>query len=109
MSEPVVQLRPQARIDLAGCYAYIGERNSEAARRFLLAAEATLAALARLPGTGASFEVENPRLAGLRCGRVKRFKNYLIFYLPIAGGIDVIRVLHGARNLRDILEAEDAD
>lgn len=37
-----------------------------------------------------------------------RFKNFLIFYLPIAGGIKVIRVLHGSRDVDAILEVEDA-
>jgi toxin ParE1/3/4 len=109
MNAPVVLKRPAARIDLAACYAYIGERNLDAARRFRLAAEATFVGLARMPGVGAHYEVANPRLQGLRCSQVRRFRNYLIFYLPIAGGIDVIRVLHAARNLKVILDTEEAD
>jgi len=44
MNDPVILKKPAARIDLAGCYAYIGARNPDAARRFRLAAEATFAA-----------------------------------------------------------------
>jgi toxin ParE1/3/4 len=29
--------------------------------------------------------------------------SYVIFYRPINGGIDVVRVLHGARNVEDLL------
>jgi toxin ParE1/3/4 len=87
---------------------YIGARNPDAARRFRLAAEATFAALACSPGIGAPYEVANPRLQGLRSAQVRRFRNYLIFYLPVAGGIDVIRVLHAARNIRAILEDEQS-
>jgi toxin ParE1/3/4 len=94
---------------LAACYAYIGERNPDAARRFRLAAEATLAALARMPGIGEPFDAANPRLQGLRTAQVRRFRNYLIFYLPVAGGIEVIRVLHAARNIRGILDTEERD
>jgi toxin ParE1/3/4 len=104
MTDPVILKKPAARIDLAGCYAYLGERNPEAARRFRLAAEATFLALARMPGTGAPYEVANPRLRGLRSAAVRRFRNYVIFYLPVPGGIDVIRVLHAARNTKAILE-----
>jgi len=86
---------------------YIGERNPDAAHRFRQAAEATFSALARMPGTGAPYEVNNPRLQGLRCARVSRFRNYLIFYRPIDGGIDVIRVLHAARNIAAILDEEE--
>jgi toxin ParE1/3/4 len=53
MNDRIVLKRPAARTDLAASYAYIGERNPNAARRFRLAAEATFAALARMPGTGA--------------------------------------------------------
>ncbi|MGO9467808.1 MAG: type II toxin-antitoxin system RelE/ParE family toxin [Isosphaeraceae bacterium] len=109
MSDPVILKKPAARVDLAGCYAYIGERNTDAARRFRLAAETTFTALARMPGIGAPYELANPRLRGLRSAQVRRFRNYLIFYLPVAGGIEVIRVLHAARNIRAILERERAD
>jgi toxin ParE1/3/4 len=107
MNGVTVLKTPLARIDLAACYAYIGERSPDAAHRFRQAAEATFEALARTPGIGAPYEVANPRLHGLRCARVRRFRNYLIFYRPIAGGIDVIRVLHAARDTRAILEAEE--
>ena len=70
MNDPVILKKPAARIDLAGCYAYIGDRNPDAARRFRLAAEATFAALARTPGIGAPYEVANARLQGLRSAQV---------------------------------------
>jgi toxin ParE1/3/4 len=108
MNEPVIVKSPLARIDLAASYAYIGERNPGAARRFREAAEATFLALARMPNAGAPYELRNPRLKGLRCSRVGRFRNYLIFYLPLQGGIDVIRVLHAARNIEAILEEQES-
>jgi toxin ParE1/3/4 len=39
---------------------------------------------------------------------VRRFRNYLIFYRPTDGGIEVIRVLHAARDISSIL-AEEGD
>ena len=109
MTGPVILKTPAARIDLAACYAYIGERNPDAARRFRLAAEATFAALARTPGIGTPYEITSPRLQGLRIAPVRRFRNYLIFYRPVAGGLDVIRVLHAAHNIKMILETEEVD
>ena len=106
MKAGVVRKRPLARLDLADCYAYIGERNPDAARRFRQAAESSFETLAKVPGLGAPYEVANARLAGLRFSQVKRFKNYLIFYVPIEGGIDVIRVLHAARNIQAILDEQ---
>ncbi|GAC1320817.1 MAG: type II toxin-antitoxin system RelE/ParE family toxin [Isosphaeraceae bacterium] len=106
MTVGIVLKKPRARIDLAACYGYLGERSLDSARRFRLAAEATFSALAATPGVGEPYETDDPRLAGLRCARVKRFGNYLVFYRPIPGGIEVIRVLHAARDVRGILKTE---
>jgi toxin ParE1/3/4 len=108
MNGGLVRKRPLSRVDLIGCLAYLGERSPDAARRFRQAAEETFTSLAMQPGIGSPFEVADPRLAGLRCSRVRRFPKYLIFYLPIEGGIEVVRVLHGARDIRAILD-EDAE
>jgi plasmid stabilization system protein ParE len=82
VSDAVVFKRPMVRIDLAGCYALIWERSPDAANRFHQAAEATLIGLAKTPGIGEPYQVANPQLIGLRCARVRRFKNYLILYQP---------------------------
>ena len=99
----------RARIDLAGFYAYIGERSLESARRFRKAANETFVALARSPGIGEPYEIANPRFEGLRCARVRRFRSCLSFYRPIEGGIEVIRILHAARNIGEILETDEGD
>jgi toxin ParE1/3/4 len=46
-------------------------------------------------------------LEGVRRLPVKGFENYLIFYVPRSGGIDVIRVLHGARDIDNLFETEE--
>jgi toxin ParE1/3/4 len=107
MNGATVLKTPSPDSTLAACYAYIGERNLDAAHRFRQAAEVTFEALARTPGIGTPNEIANRRSAGLRCARVRRFRNYLIFYRPIEGGIDVSRVLHAARNIKRVLEEEE--
>ena len=49
------------------------------------------------------------RLARKRpqAGRVAGFPNQLIFYRELESGIDVIRVLHGSRDIDAILGAKD--
>ena len=59
-----------------------------------------------MPGMGEQRESTNPRLDGLRVWRIDGFPNHLIFYRPIEGGIEIIRVLHGARDIDAVLEAE---
>jgi len=36
--------------------------------------------------------------------RIKSFPKHLIFYRPLPDGAEVIRVIHGARNIEDLFE-----
>jgi plasmid stabilization system protein ParE len=45
-------------------------------------------------------------LAGLRIWRVDGFPDHLIFYRPIEGGIEIIRILPAARDIDAVLESE---
>ena len=58
---------------------------------------------------GERCESPNPRLTGLRVWRIQGFPNHLIFYRPVDDGIEVIRVLHGARDIDRVLESEPVD
>ena len=60
-----------------------------------------------MPGMGERRESANPRLAELRVWRVEGFEKHLIFYRPTQGGIEIVRVLHGARDIDSVLESED--
>jgi toxin ParE1/3/4 len=55
---------------------------------------------------GAFYPAENNRLAGIRVFQVRGFPNHLIFYRELANGIEVLRVLHGARNVDAVLRLE---
>jgi toxin ParE1/3/4 len=85
---------------------HIAQYNLRAALRYLEAAEATIKKLAASPGIGTRYAPELPGLAELRFLPVTRFKNDVIFYRFNAEAIEVIRVLHGARDIGGIL-AED--
>jgi len=41
--------------------------------------------------------------------RVKGFEKMLILYLPRHDGVDILRVVHGSRNLHDLLRREEAE
>ena len=77
------------------------------ADRFLAAAEETIRLLAKGPGMGPRFEHDHPALAELRISPLSsRFKVYLVFDRAVADGIEIVRVLHGARDLPGILAVE---
>jgi toxin ParE1/3/4 len=105
-----IRRRARARQDLIDIFQrYAREAGIRVARRFRTEAEAALTRLASSPGMGTRYEAENPALAGLRFFPLtSRFKSYVVFYRPTPEGIEVARVLHGARDIQSIL-AEDLD
>ncbi len=106
-----VTKRPQAKQDLIeqATYLYLAEPLTDVSERFLTSAEAAFGRLADLPGLGARVDLTAPRLADLRRWPVPGFRNHLIFYRQTDTGIDVVRVLHGARDLAALLENEGED
>ena len=100
-------IRPQADRDLDDHAALIARDNLEAGRRFYDAAAQVFDQLALMPEMGSPRTFRNPALAGVRLWRIPGFERYLIFYRPIQDGIEVIRVLHAARDINAILEQEE--
>lgn len=100
----VIRRHRVARLDLVDIFAhYTREAGIAVARRFLKEVEATFAVLAGLPGMGTRYAPDNPVLADVRYLPVNRFRRYIIFYRPIPSGIEVLRVVHGARDLVGLL------
>ena len=102
-------VRSRAAIgDLIEIAAYFVEtRGPEASRRFGVSASSTFKRLARMPGLGTLWGEQGGGLAGLRVASVEKYRNHLVFYRPIGGGIEVVRVLYGARDLDRLLEPDD--
>ncbi len=104
----LVVRKPRARRDLLEHFIYIGENASvDDAERFLKAAETAFEQLAKRPAMGARRDYHKPALAGLRMWPISGFEKYLAFYRPTEQGIDVIRILHGARDLKRLFEEEE--
>ena len=98
MSRRVV-IRPKAAVDVENCSFYLLERSLDAAIRFADAVAAAFEQLADMPGMGGLREFSNPAFLGVRSWPITGFENDLIFYVPTKEGIEVIRVIHGARNI----------
>ena len=97
---------PEAREDLDEIYAYIFEDDPDAADRVLEAALSTFAALGGTPGQGRIRIFEHSELCGLRSFGVEGFRNYVIFYRIVSEGVEIVRVLHGARDLDAMFSAD---
>ena len=100
----IILKTPQAELDLLDIASYIAEDNFDAAERFLEAAEQTFATVASMPLIGHACEFQSPQAQGLRLWRVRGFERYLIFYRPLDHGIEVVRVLHGSRDIESLFE-----
>jgi toxin ParE1/3/4 len=88
-----------AESDLDELSEYLGRDDPALAERFLAAARATFADLAETPGLGRSREFRAARLRGLRSWRIRSFENRLVFYRVADETVEILRVLHGARDL----------
>jgi toxin ParE1/3/4 len=84
--------------DLDGIAAFIGLDNPIAALRFLDFLEEKFSLLAASPGIGRLFPELDDDLRGFPA------KDYWIFYRQTGDGIDIIRVLHGARDMAAIFQ-----
>ncbi len=85
--------RPLAEYDLDDIWWYIAQDNPEAADRLLDRIEERCRALAQFPEMGVNREELMHGLRGFPIG------NYVVFYLPIEHGIDIVRVLPGMRDI----------
>ena len=102
-----VERRPRARLDVLEQAIYLGEEaTEEVALRFIDAVDAALRSLADTPEIGRLREFRSARLAGLRSWPVPGFPKHLIFYRADEDLVEVVRVLHGARDLALVLEDE---
>jgi toxin ParE1/3/4 len=95
---PTVLRTSQAHLDLVEIAFRIAGENPTAADRWLDLIDEKCQLLARMPELGQKRTDLAPELRGLPVG------NYIIFYRPMKNGIQVIRVLHGARDLPQLFE-----
>ena len=98
-----VRKRPQATVDLTQYAEYISRDSLDSALRFLDAAEQTFPFIAKMPEMGALCKFQSVEAKPVRFWPVRGFEKYLIFYLPLPDGIEIVRVLHGAMDLDSIL------
>ena len=104
---PRFTILPAANQDLDDHAEYLAaEASLEAALRFYDAADESFTFLAQNPGVGAPRTSRNPALAGVRVWRVHGFAKHVIFYRAAPDGIEVVRVLHGHRDIDALLDLE---
>jgi plasmid stabilization system protein ParE len=96
------QLTPQATEDLDAIWWFIAEDNRDAADRAEMQILATCHRLVKHPLLGARRQDITP--LPVRFWTVTKFPNYVIVYRPETVPLQVVAVLHGKRDLKDVLE-----
>lgn len=92
--------RPLAAEDVVDIWGHVAEDSVEQADRWVDELDAKFELLSTQPLIG---RTRNEIAANLRSFP---FGRYLIFYVPAEDGIDVVRVLHSARDI-DVVFSED--
>lgn len=87
-----------ASADLEDIWLFIAQDSPDAADRFIRTIVSRFPTLASLPYLGRQREELAARLRSFPVG------NYLIFYRPMDDGIEVVRILHGARDFPPLFE-----
>ena len=87
----------RAKADAAHIWLYIAQENEQAADKLIDQIDERLQSLARMP---LSAEAVDHLYPGLRRTSVG---SYVIYYRPLNEEIEVIRILHGARQPEDLL------
>jgi toxin ParE1/3/4 len=101
---PRILRRTEAEQDVLDLWEYIDARSgTDRANAQIWQIERVLIALSNHPGMGRSREELYPNLRSYPTGR------YMIFYLALDDGIELVRVLHGSRDIEGIFENEEAD
>ncbi len=98
--------RAVAEADLTEAYLYIGNDSPEAAERLLDAVGDAVALLLEKPQAGSPREFRSQRAQGIRSWAPRGFSNHLIFYKVSGDNIEVVRFLHGARDLLLFLDED---
>ena len=86
---------PRAARDLETIFEYIAEENPNAAFRLLDQFVGKCRLLAHSPEVGRLREELAPSLRSFPVG------NYIVFYRPAGDGVDIVRILHGARDIEE--------
>lgn len=100
---PAIVKRPRAKTDLAEIWDYIADDSEARADDFVDRIDKKLHTLAQQPGLG---RLRDELAADLRSFPIGR---YVVFYRPLPRGVEIVRVLHSARDFNTDFFTDDDD
>ena len=97
-----VHTRPRAQHDILELAERLGEIYPAVGLSFLTRVEETLQFLDQFPAVGVEAPVPDLVDSAIRFFPVRRFRSYLVAFMPVADGIEVLRVIDGRRDLEEM-------
>lgn len=98
--------RAVAEEDLTEAYWFIAADSPEAAERLLDAVGNAALLLLKNPLAGSPRTFRSPRAKGIRSWALRDFPHYLFFYRVAGEDLEIVRFLHGARDLPRVLDED---
>ena len=105
MSLPILP-SAAATNDITELYCFFIEQDTNLGERFLECLNETYEMIGNMPELGELYRFRDPAMKNARIRSVKKFSNYLIFYRVEPNKIEILRVLHGARDYINLFNAE---
>lgn len=93
-----IEVSRAALADFDAVYDFIADANPQAAARVLRSLDRAIQLLPDQPRLGRPFQFRRRKL------RLLTHRGYLVFYRERPGVIEIVRVIHGRRNIPDILD-----
>ncbi len=102
---PHFTVRPLAWREINAQLDYLEEQAGlETAERFLGRLISTFGELSQMPNVGVLCGFRKLATRRLRRWPVKGFENWLILYQPRRDGVEIVHVMHGARDIESLLD-----
>ena len=100
-----IVIRATARREIKAHGVYLQEHaEPDVTDRFLMAVQQSFETLARAPRAGVLCGFRKPALRRIRRWPVKGFENWLIFYIPKRNRVEIVHIIHGARDSLGLLD-----
>lgn len=108
MAAAAVRILPRADADIDAAVDYYSEESGpELAMRFLRSVQHACDLLRSHPTAGSVACLARTDLRGIRRWPVPEFRAHLIFYRLVGDDVEIVRVLHGARDIERIFETDE--
>jgi len=99
-----LHIRPVASQDIDEIVDYFALVNTQAAQDFVNDLQSCFALLSENAKIGVQREYRAKALASMRMFPLKKFSSYLVFYMADDQTIDIVRVLHGKRDIERLFK-----